>query len=263
MPAAKAPKPFGIAFVHGGFHLPSCFDLAKNRLEAIGFSPVVGVRLPSVGTDPRVTVEDDARSIQTALDPYLEQGIEFLALAHSYGGTPLTVASKGYSVNERAAQTGKKRGGIRAVVYITANMPPQKGASALSVMPPGLDIVDVVDGLVTANQKAKAAFYGPDMPDELADECMAALLPQSQNALFGPSPIGLEDLTIPAYYILCEKDQTIPPAIQEQIISTIPTLKRVLRNPGGHAAFITEVEKFVEQINEIADEVEEEELSKE
>ncbi|KAF3797732.1 hypothetical protein GCG54_00014632 [Colletotrichum gloeosporioides] len=254
MPAIRAPRSLGVVFVHGGFHKSSCFDLAKAQLETAGFSPIIGVDLPSVGDDPKVKLDDDARKIQTDLDSYLDEGKEFLALAHSYGGTPLTIASKGYSVAERAAQS--KKGGIRAVVYVTANMPPKKGASALSVLPPGLDIVDVADGLVTANAKAKAAFYGPDMPDELADKCMAALLPQSQEALFGGASVGLDELTVPAYYIFCEKDQTIPPTTQEQIIATIPTLKRVLRNPGGHSAFITEVDKFVEQVTEIADEVE-------
>ncbi|KAF4981217.1 hypothetical protein FZEAL_2947 [Fusarium zealandicum] len=253
MSTTKSLRPLGILFAHGGFHLPSCFDLPKERLEAAGFSPVVAVRHPSVGTDPNVTMEDDARNIQAELAPYLDQGIEFLALAHSYGGTPLTIAAQGHSVADRAAQ-GKK-GGIRAVVFVTANMPPKRGASALSVLPPGLDIVDVAQGLVTANPKARAAFYGPDMADEDADKLMASLLPQSMEALFGPASVGAEELTLPAYYILCEKDQTIPPATQEAIISTIPTLKRVLRNPGGHCAFVTELDLFVEQISEIANEV--------
>ncbi|KAH0420198.1 hypothetical protein CcaCcLH18_14134 [Colletotrichum camelliae] len=132
MPAVRAPRSLGIVFVHGGFHKSSCFDLAKAQLEAAGFSPIIGVDLPS-----------------------------------------------GYSVAERAAQS--KKGGIRTIVYVTANMPPTKGASALSVLPPGLDIIDVADGLVTANSKAKAAFYGPDMPDELA-----AALPQVQSSQFCP-----------------------------------------------------------------------------
>ncbi|KAM5342997.1 hypothetical protein ACJ41O_013963 [Fusarium nematophilum] len=256
MYTAQSSRSLGIVFAHGGFHLPSCFDLPKQRLEAAGFSPVIAVRHPSVGTaSHRVTADDDARNIQRELAPFLEQGIEFLALSHSYGGTPLTIAAKGHSVAERAA-SGKK-GGIRAVVYITSNMPPKKGGSALSVLPPGIDIVDVADGMVTANHKAKAAFYGPDMADEEADRMMASLLPQSQESLFGPASAGTEDLTLPAYYILCEKDQTIPAETQEAIVATIPTLRRVLRNPGGHCAFVTEMDTFVGQISEIASEVEE------
>ncbi|KAF6809722.1 hypothetical protein CSOJ01_06777 [Colletotrichum sojae] len=239
MAATKAPRSLGIVLIHGGFHQSTCFALAKSRLEAAGFSPVLGVDLTSVGTNPSVTLDDDARSIQAAIEPHIDAGREFLALAHSYGA-------------------GKK-GGIRAAIYLTANMPPKKGASALSVLPPGLDIVDVGDdGLVRANAKAKAAFYGPDMSDETADACMAALLPQSSAALFGGASVGLDELTVPAYYILCEKDQTIAPATQQEIIATIPTLRRVLRNPGGHSAFITEVDRFVEQVVEIAEEVERE-----
>ncbi|KAK7421726.1 hypothetical protein QQZ08_009814 [Neonectria magnoliae] len=224
MSVTNASRDLGIVLAHGGFHLPSCFDLAKERFEAVGFSPVIAVRHPSIGADTK--------------------GKEFLGISHSYGGTPLTIAAKGYSVDERAAE-GKK-GGFRAVVYVTSNMPPKKGGSALSIIPP-VDIVDVEDGIAKANVKAHAAFYGPDMADDLADKFLAALA--------GPSPVGLDELKTPAYYILFEKDQTIPAATQEQIISTIPTLKRMLRNPGGHCAFITELELFVEQIFEIAAEV--------
>lgn len=69
---------------------------------------------------------------------------------------------------------------------------------------------------------------------------------------------GGDELAVPACYILCEKDQTIAPTTQEEIIATIPTLRRVLRNPGGHSAFVTEVDEFVEEVVEIAEEVERE-----
>lgn len=250
MATTKISKDLGIVLAHGGFHQPNCFDLAKERFEAAGFSPVIAVQHPSIGTNPKITCEDDARNIQEAIAPYADQGKEFLAISHSAGGTPLTIAAKGFSVEERAAE-GKK-GGIRALIFVTSNMPPKKGGSALSVLPPGLDIVDIADGLIKANYKAKEAFYGPDMADDLAEKFIAACLPQSAEALMGPSPVGTDEITIPAYYIVCEKDQTISAATQEQIASTIPTLKRVLRNPGGHSAFITELDKFVEQIFEIA-----------
>lgn len=244
----------GLVLVHGGFHQPNCFDAAKSRLSAAGFAPIVAVSNPSVGTDPSITVDDDARNIAAELAPFLAQGRQFVALSHSYGGTPLTVALKTLSVAHREAQG--LQGGVRAVVYLTSNMPPTKGLSALSMFPPGLDILDVADGLATANTKAKAAFYGPDMADDAADAFMAALLPQSQESLFGPASVGLDELTVPAYYILCEKDQSIRPETQEQIMATIPTLKRVLRNPGGHSAFVTELDLFVRQVIEIVDEVE-------
>ncbi|KAK2038204.1 alpha/beta-hydrolase [Colletotrichum somersetense] len=253
MSPPEAPRePLGIVLIHGGFHRPSCFDLAKARLEQSGFSPVVAVSHPSVGYNNKLTAEDDARNIQVELEPYFDQGKEFLAIAHSYGAVPVIIAAQGYSVAERASRGLK--GGIRTIVFIAANVPPKAGESALSVLPPGVDIVDLADGLMSANAKAKAAFYGPDMADDMAEKCMADLLPQSLEALAGPTPLGADTLTVPAYYIICEKDRTVPPATQEHLASTIKSLKRVLRNPGGHSAFITEVDKFVEQIKEIAGE---------
>lgn len=210
MSTALATKPYGLILIPGGFHLPSCFDKAKQQLEASGFSPVLAVRHPSIGHDRAyVSVEDDARNIQATLQPHIDQGIEFIAISHSYGGTPLTIATEGFSIEERAAR-GQK-GGIRAVVYLTSNMPPKKGASALSVLPPGLGIVDLTDdGLAVANlktkAKAKAAFYGPDTDDAVADVLMSGLLPQSIKALVGDVAFALEDLKVPAYYIVCEKD---------------------------------------------------------
>lgn len=246
-------RSLGIVLVHGGLHLPSCFDRPKARLEAAGFSPVLAVRHPSIGRDPTVTVEDDARNIQAEMEPFLDQGVEFLAVSHSYGGTPLTIAAKGYSVAERAAR--HRKGGIRAIAYLTSNVVPTAGHSALSPLPP-LNIVDAADGLAFANHNAKAAFYGPDMPDDEANALAVSLVPQSLVALVGGASVGADELIVPAYYIVCEKDQTIPVQTQEKMAATIPTLRRVLRNPGGHSAFITELDKFVEQIIEIADEVE-------
>ncbi|UKZ78725.1 hypothetical protein TrVFT333_006471 [Trichoderma virens FT-333] len=153
------------------------------------------------------------------------------------------------------ASQGHKRG-IRAVIFVTSNIPQKKGDSALSVLPPGLDIVDFANGLATANAKAREAFYGPHMADDVADSFMSALLPQSEEALLGPVSVGLEDLTVPAYYVICENDRAIDPDTQRNIVDMIPTLKRVLHNPGGHSAFITHVNEFIDQVLGIADELE-------
>ncbi|KAI1849966.1 hypothetical protein JX266_004345 [Neoarthrinium moseri] len=188
-------------------------------MEAARLAPVLAVRHPSIGRGPKITVEDDARNIQAAMAPHPEKSMEFVAVSHS-------------------------------------TAPPRAGACALSVLPPGSDVVDAADWLTVANGKAKAAFHGPEMAEDEADQYLASLLPQS--SLTGGPSVGVDEITVPIYYILCEKDQTISPATQQAMISTIPSLKRVLRNPSGHAACVTEVEKLVKPIIEIADEVEKE-----
>ncbi|KAF0321906.1 hypothetical protein GQ607_010839 [Colletotrichum asianum] len=94
------------------------------------------------------------------------------------------------------------------------------------------------------------------MSEETANQYMATWEPQSLAALAGPVTFCIEDLNISTYYILCEKDLCLSPALQQKIASTIPNLKSLLRNPGGHSAIITEVETFVEQLIGISEEVE-------
>ncbi|KAH0424514.1 hypothetical protein CcaCcLH18_11550 [Colletotrichum camelliae] len=225
-----------------------------TRLEAAGFSPVIAVRHPSLGTDPTITMNDDARNIQSELSPYLDEGREFLCVAHSYGGTPMVAAVQGFSGADRKLQG--KRGGIAAVVFITAVVPAARGGGASDVVPSELDITSVVNGIVVGKPAAKDVLYKPDMSEEMANKYMAMWEPQSLAALAGPVTFCMEDLNISTYYILCEEDLCLSPALQQKIASTIPGLKGLLRNPGGHSAIITEVEKFVEQLIEISEEVE-------
>ncbi|KAF4880871.1 Methylesterase 3 [Colletotrichum siamense] len=254
MSTTAAPRKLGILLAHGGIHTPTCFDPAKARLEAAGFFRVIAVRYPSLGTDPTITMDDDARNTQSELSPHLEEGREFLCVAHSYGGTPMVAAVQGFSTADRKAKG--KRGGIAAVVFITAVIPAARGGGAFDIIPSELDIMSVINGIVVGKPAAKDVLYKPDMSEEMANKYMAMWEPQSLAALAGPVTFCMEDLNISTYYILCEKDLCLSPALQQKIASTIPNLKRLLRNPGGHSAIITELEKFVEQLIEISEEVE-------
>ncbi|KAF6811244.1 hypothetical protein CSOJ01_05802 [Colletotrichum sojae] len=258
MSSTTAPKKLGILLSHGALMQPSCFDPLKARLEAAGFSPIIAVQHPSIGTDPSVTSEDDARHIQAELAPFLDEGRVFLCVAHSYGGVPVVAAAKGFSVAEREARG--LRGGIAAAVFIAAIVPTKKGTGPMSMLPGDLDLADVsVDGVLTGKPEAAAILCGPDMTEGEMEAVRATWQPQSAATVAGPVPLGMEDLTTPSYYVVCEKDRCVPAALQEEIAASAPLLKRVLRVPGGHASIVTQVDRLAEQIVEISAEVEKEE----
>ncbi|KAF3809319.1 hypothetical protein GCG54_00011517 [Colletotrichum gloeosporioides] len=149
-----------------------------------------------------------------------------------------------------------KRGGIAAVVFITAVVPVARSGEAFDVIPSELDITSVINDTVVGKPTAKDVLYMPDMSEEMVDKYMATWEPQSLAALAGPVTFCMEDLNISTCYILCEKDLCLSPALQQKFSSTIPKLKRLLRNPGGDSAIATEVEKFVEHLIGISVEVE-------
>lgn len=67
---------------------------------------------------------DDAAHIASYIAPLAAEGKEIIMVAHSYGGTPVTEAVKGF-----AQSKGSGKGGVVGIVYITCVVP-EVGKSA-------------------------------------------------------------------------------------------------------------------------------------
>ncbi|KAK6193516.1 hypothetical protein LQW54_012383 [Pestalotiopsis sp. IQ-011] len=72
---------------------------------------------------------DDRDAFIQCIEPQLDQGREFVLLAHSYGSIPGVAACENQTVEERAA-TGKK-GGIRLVIMVCCGAVVRKGQTML------------------------------------------------------------------------------------------------------------------------------------
>ncbi|KAI0472908.1 Alpha/beta hydrolase fold-1 [Xylariaceae sp. FL0804] len=268
-------KGCGILFACGAFHPAACFDGAKARLEAAGFAPVLVSSHPSLGEGcAGRTMFDDAAALQAQLAPHVdgsgdgegedEGGREFIVLGHSYGGFPGFTATQGWTLGERTA-AGRK-GGVRAVVFVAATVPVAVGGCAIAIFPeaaqdarggpvypPFLDHgpPGVRGQVMTPNALSKTLFYS-DLSAEERDRCAALMLPMSQDAIETPVTYTVADVPdLPKYYMVTERDETVPPEAQRAVASAIPNVT-VLSIDAGHSPFISQLDRFVELIEQVA-----------
>ncbi|KAJ3571711.1 hypothetical protein NPX13_g5283 [Xylaria arbuscula] len=106
----------GVVLVPGAFHTPAHFEVFRAALEEQGYE-AYAPRLPTLG-QTGVTCIDDAKAVQNAVEKRMDEGKQFIVVAHSYGGIPGCAAVKGFTVHERAA--AGKRGGFRSILFIAA-----------------------------------------------------------------------------------------------------------------------------------------------
>lgn len=132
-----------IVIVHGAFQGPRQYQPLGEALSERGFT-VVQPENPSTNTNP-TAVEgkspyDDAKNIQSMMEPHLAAGREIVVICHSYGGVPGTLALEGYQTTDRQAKG--LSGGVKRIVYFTSFALPKPNMSVIDLMgnyPQGLE----------------------------------------------------------------------------------------------------------------------------
>lgn len=123
-----------IVLIHGAFFAPVHYRTLIEPLRAQGYI-VLSPPMPSTGLDDSAagkTYVDDVKRLLEYLVPYLDEGKEAVVIGHSQGGIAASAVTEGQTVEERKAQGLK--GGIKAVIYLTALAIPMKGASLLGLL---------------------------------------------------------------------------------------------------------------------------------
>ncbi|KAK6193517.1 hypothetical protein LQW54_012384 [Pestalotiopsis sp. IQ-011] len=103
------------------------------------------------------------------------------------------------------------------------------------------------DGLAHPTPVSSKFFYS-DLPADQARYYTALLKPQSIASCEEPVEFGAAELVIPVYYLLCENDQALPAFVQQRACDNIPSLRRKLTWASGHFPFLTEPERFVQEM---------------
>ena len=204
--------------VHGAFSGGWIWEPVATRLAAGGHI-VDALDLPGSGEDntPATGVTLDAcvkrvcATLQKSSEPTFLVG-------HSMGGVIVTQAASECPDN------------IAALVYVAA-FAPQDGQSLLDLtrLPEGSG--DQVQGnIIIAGDPpvatlpvaaARDALYG-SCPDDVAAWAIARHRPQAVATFATPVSILSEALhDIPRYYVLCLRDQAIPPALQRRMTREI------------------------------------------
>ncbi|KAF5601750.1 pectin lyase precursor [Fusarium pseudocircinatum] len=225
-----------IAIVPGGFCSPEVYQPVANILEQDGFTviiPRLTVTKTLTSKDPTSTefkdlsnkgLLDDVKEIHDRLASELEKGSEVVIFGHSYGSLPGLLAIEGHTVAERKAKG--LSGGIKGYVAVAG-----MGSSTCDA--------------------AKPLFFS-DLPPERRDEAWKLVLgSQSQKSLSDVSDFINSDATIPKTYVLCEKDQTVPPELQEMLIQA-GGFDKVEKLSSGHFPFVSQFLRRIIRQNRVS-----------
>jgi pimeloyl-ACP methyl ester carboxylesterase len=207
-----------VVLVHGAWHGPWCWDDLRPRLERLGWRTTAPqlASATGIGTEPRPGLYADAEVLAQHID-----GIDgpVVLVGHSYGGAPVTEFA------------GRGIGHVTHLVYVAAYQP-DAGESLYATH--GAPTPDDMSGLVAVPDNPVGTFYN-DVDPDVAAEAARRLVPQTVRS-------WTEDVrtagwrTIPATYVLCEKDQALAPEMQEKFARRVGSLYRLA---SGHSPFLS------------------------
>jgi pimeloyl-ACP methyl ester carboxylesterase len=216
--------------VHGGFVGGWYWGETAAMLEKGGHRVEVVEQMPSAGRDPASLgdLSADAACVRHVVESV---GEPVVLVGHSYGGMVITELADHPAV----AHT----------VYLSAFWP-QRGLSITDMLghgplpnwlvPHDNGTVSVTDDLGLAHQALCA-----DLDRERAAEELRRLQPQSLSSLGSPS--SAPDRTHPTTYIICEQDNALPVAAQEQMAAAADHVERL---PSSHQPMVSMPDKLAE-----------------
>ena len=103
---------------------------------------------------------------------------------------------------------------------------------------------------------ARTIFYN-DMDDEQAEDAAKHVCPISRNLLETPMASyvsWMDPISAPMTYIICERNNAIPPAMSERLISSLEVPCEVVRLDAGHSPFLNMPEDLAATVRRAAGE---------
>lgn len=205
-----------VILVHGAWHGAWAWEDVVARLTAEGIRSVA-IDLPSTGTDTGAPgdLHDDAEAVRAAV---AAAGAPALVVAHSYGGVP---------VSEGA-------GAAAHLLYVAAFMV-EPGESLLGLrggVQPDWWLTSE-DGRTLLPDDPAHVFFA-DCPPDVAARAVARLRPQRRD-VFTQELRSAAWQSVPSSYVVCERDNAIPPALQERMAERAGTVSRM---DCGHSPFL-------------------------
>ncbi|MEU5861860.1 MULTISPECIES: alpha/beta hydrolase [unclassified Nonomuraea] len=215
-----------VMLVHGAWHRPSTWARLEPELHALGYATRTPA-LPSAGERPTAGMHDDAAVLAGELAA-VEGPI--VLLAHSYGGIPATEAATG-------------AGNVERLIYLTAYMP-DRGQSLYTLH--GLPDTDDTSGLFPLVDQPRTSLYG-DLPDAEAEQAMSRLVNQTRRSFTEKADTAAWH-DIPSTYIIAERDQALPPALQERMAARAAEIRRLST---GHSPFLSQPDRLAALVDDI------------
>jgi pimeloyl-ACP methyl ester carboxylesterase len=209
--------------VPGGFVGGWYWGGVAQRLEKAGHRVDVVEQLPSAGPDP-ATLGDLAADAAAVTQCVERVGEPVVLVGHSYGGMVIT---------ELADHPGVAHG-----VYLAAFWP-SRGRSVMDMFsggPPPTWFAPHDDGTlrVTDDLELLRQTLCADVDKEHAEADLRRMMPQSIASAAAAS--SAPDRGHPTTYIICEHDQALPPAAQEQMAAAADHVERL---PSSHHPMVS------------------------
>jgi pimeloyl-ACP methyl ester carboxylesterase len=228
--AEMQPAPV-VILVHGAWHGPWAWSAVIERLTAEGIR-TVAVDLPSKGLETALLgdLHDDAEAVRAAVEVARAPA---LVVAHSYGGLP---------VSEGLADVAN----VAHLVYLASFML-EPGQSLLGLrggVEPDWWITSE-DGRTMLPDDPKHVFYA-DCPPAVAARAVAALVPHRKD-VFVQEIRAAAWQRVPSTYVICERDNAVPLALQETMAERAGTVSRI---DSGHAPFLSRPDELTAIIQE-------------
>lgn len=235
-PAHHVPSPRPtIVLVHGAWADASGWTGVTQRLQRQGYTVIAPANpLRGLASDA-----DHLRSILATLDGPI------VLVGHSYGGMVLTNAATGNP-------------NVKALVYIAAFAPDLGDTvGGLNAMNPGSHLgpdtlvfrpfPGGVDAYIAPG--AFRSAFASDLPRRTTDVMATAQRPIAANVLSEPSgdPAWA---TIPSWYLVATRDNTIPPATQRFMAQRAGAVTR--EAPASHVAMISQPDTTADLIRQAA-----------
>ena len=223
-----------VVLVHGAWGGSWCWERVVPLLEERGVRSLT-VELPSVGGDPAQPpdLSADATAVGRVLDG---AGGTFVVCGHSYGGMVVTVATAG-------------RSDVVHLVYLCAFMP-DAGESLFTLTggpAPWIELLE--DGRTLPDLERAAAVGYADCDHETRASAVARLRPQV-TAPFTEPVATAAWREIPATYVVCTEDQSLPVDLQRGVFA--PRAREVVELASSHAPYFSQPDRVAELLAERA-----------
>jgi pimeloyl-ACP methyl ester carboxylesterase len=225
-----------IVLVHGAAHGAWCWERVVPLLRARGFA-VDALDLPGLGADltpPRDVTFDNY--LQRVLQTVRARPERVLLVGHSMGGTPVAAAAEAACDQVGrllflAAALPVDGEGLGMLLELAERFP---GRSASTALRPS----QVEGAMEFAPELAAEAFYNQCDADT-ARAAVARLRPQATGPLqSAPVRLTAERYgTVPKSYVICTRDQALPPDLQRWLSVRTPGT-RVSERPWDHSPFL-------------------------
>ncbi|MCW8383842.1 alpha/beta hydrolase [Streptomyces justiciae] len=219
--------------VHGAWHQSWCWQGLQDLLTERGWTSHT-VDLPSAvpeGAHGRLPgLMDDARVVREAIDAV---AAPLVVVGHSYGGVPVTQAAAGAA-------------NVSHLVYVSA-FALDVGESLMTCFGGEQPDLATVEGVVPVRENPETTLYHDVAPDA-RNAALARLLPQS--ALSFAEPVSRAAWqTLPSSYVICDDDQSLPPAYQEPFAQRTGATYRL---PSGHTPLLSMPDRLADLLEQIA-----------